>query len=76
MRFEILEDVDPEVFPDNEIIIFTRWGDIVYQARPYNNDWRGINSAGKELPHATYYYILRLDISKGIIIQGDVTILK
>ncbi|MBV6427972.1 MAG: hypothetical protein KIPDCIKN_02495 [Haliscomenobacter sp.] len=76
LRFEILEDVDPEVFPDNEIIIFNRWGDIVYQARPYNNDWKGVNSAGQELPHATYYYILRLDIPKGIIIQGDVTILK
>lgn len=76
LRFELLENGDPSIFPDNEIIIFNRWGDIVYQAKPYNNDWKGINAAGKELPHGTYYYLLRLDISKGLIIQGDVTILK
>lgn len=76
LRFELLENGDPAIFPDNEIIIFNRWRDIVYQAKPYNNDWKGVNAAGKDLPHATYYYILRLDISKGLIIQGDITILK
>ncbi|HFA51849.1 MAG TPA: T9SS type B sorting domain-containing protein [Bacteroidetes bacterium] len=65
-----------EEFPNNEIIIFNRWGDIVYQARPYLNDWRGTNESGKELPPATYYYILRLDVANGEIIRGDVTILK
>jgi gliding motility-associated-like protein len=63
-------------FPNNEIIIFNRWGDIIYQASPYNNDWRGTNSTGQELPDGTYYYILRLDIGEGDIIKGDVTILK
>ena len=76
LRFEVLENGDPTIFPDNHIVIFNRWGNIVYEAKPYNNDWRGLNAAGKELPHGTYYYILRLDISKGLIIQGDVTILK
>lgn len=76
LRFEILDFADPEFFPDNEIIIFNRWGNIVFKARPYNNDWRGQNSVGQELPHATYYYILRLDISRGLIIKGDITIIK
>jgi len=76
LRFEVLDNADPDFFPDNEIIIFNRWGDIVFKARPYNNDWRGQNTAGQELPHATYYYILRLDISRGLIIEGDITILK
>lgn len=76
LRFEILDNADPEFFPDNEIVIFNRWGDIVFKARPYNNDWRGQNGAGQELPHATYYYILRLDISRGLIIKGDITIIK
>lgn len=65
-----------DMFPDNELIVFNRWGDIVYQSKPYNNDWRGLNSEGKELPHGTYYYILRLDISNGVIIRGDITIVK
>lgn len=65
-----------ENYPDNEIIIFNRWGDVVYQAKPYQNNWSGTNNSGNELPHATYYYILRLNIANGKIIRGDVTILK
>ena len=30
---------NPEKFPDNEIVIFNRGGDIVFEASPYNNDW-------------------------------------
>ncbi len=63
-------------YPNNEIIIFNRWGDIVYQAKPYLNDWNGKNNSGNDLPAGTYYYILRLDIASGDIIRGDVTILK
>ena len=73
--FDILNNPDAD-YPDNEIIIFNRWGDIVYEAKPYNNDWNGVNMTGQELPHATYYYILRLNISEGVILRGDVTIMK
>ena len=73
---DILLNNPPSEFPDNEIIIFNRWGDIVYQAKPYLNDWSGTNDSGKDLPQATYYYILRLDIANGDIIRGDVTLLK
>jgi len=66
----------PDQFPDNELIIFNRWGDIVFQTKPYNNDWQGQNESGQDLPQGTYYYILRLDISNGEIIRGDVTIVK
>lgn len=63
-------------YPDNEIIIFNRWGDIVYQAKPYNNDWKGTNQSGQDLPEATYYYLLRLNISEGEILKGDITIVR
>ena len=66
----------PEQYPDRELIIFNRWGDIVYQAKPYLNDWRGQNNNGQPLPSSTYYYVLRLDIGEGNILKGDVTILK
>ncbi|MCB9082662.1 MAG: gliding motility-associated C-terminal domain-containing protein [Lewinellaceae bacterium] len=75
LAFEIL-DRDPESWPDNQIVIFNRWGDIVYQARPYLNNWDGTNASGQELPQGTYYYILRLDIANGNIIRGDVTIVR
>lgn len=66
----------PDQYPDNELIVFNRWGDIVYQAKPYLNDWQGQTDSGQDLPHGTYYYILRLDISNGDIIRGDITIVK
>ena len=74
--FDILLNNPAEAFPDNEIIIFNRWGDIVYTAKPYLNDWSGTNSGGHELPQGTYYYILQLNIANGEIIKGDVTVLK
>lgn len=74
--FDLLLNNPPSAFPDNEILVFNRWGDVVYQAKPYLNDWGGNSNAGKPLPQGTYYYILKLNISNGDIIKGDVTILK
>ena len=66
----------PDLYPDNELIVYNRWGDVVYRAAPYQNDWAGTNQSGAELPQATYYFLLNLDISEGTIIRGDVTVLK
>ena len=66
----------PEEFPNNELIIFNRWGDIVHQIAPYNNTWNGTNNRGEALPEGTYYYILRLNLSEGEILRGAVTILR
>lgn len=63
-------------FPKSELIIFNRWGDVVYKASPYNNDWQGTTSNGDDLPEGTYYYILRLDIVEGDVMKGDITILR
>ena len=48
----------------------------MYQAKPYDNNWRGTTDDGNELPAGTYYYILRLDMPNGLIVKGDITILK
>ncbi|GJM31843.1 MAG: hypothetical protein DHS20C18_08440 [Saprospiraceae bacterium] len=74
--FDALLGKPAEDVPDNELIVFNRWGDIVYEARPYNNDWKGVNESGDDLPQGTYYYILRLKIGSGEIIRGDITIVK
>jgi gliding motility-associated-like protein len=68
--------LNPDEYPNNELIVFNRWGDIVFQAQPYGNDWQGENMDGTNLPDGTYYFILRLDIGGGEIIKGDVTILR
>lgn len=46
-------------YPENDVTIINRWGDVVYKASPYNNDWYGTWN-GKKLPEATYYYILKI----------------
>lgn len=63
-------------FPDNELAIYNRWGDMVFRAKPYLNNWKGTNQSGNPLPAGTYYYILRLSLNEGSVYQGDITIIK
>ena len=54
-----------EEYPDNSIIIFNRWGNKVFAAEPYDNNWGGTNSfgvsfGGEDLPEGTYFYLLKL----------------
>ena len=47
-------------------MIFNRWGDQVYEASPYLNDWDGTSNKpafGEVLPVGTYYYVL--DMGEG-----------
>ena len=54
--------------PLNKIIkltVFNRWGNIVYTADNYENNWNGVATKGlvigSELPDGTYFYILEID---------------
>lgn len=49
------------LFPDNFVEIFNRWGNSVWHAKHYDNKrvfWRGQNDAGQPLPAGTYYYVI------------------
>ncbi len=74
----VIDDIElnPELYPNAELIVFNRYGDEVFVAQPYQNDWDGTNQKGQELPHGTYYYVLRLNTGNGQTYKGDVTILK
>ena len=69
-------ELNPDAYPDSEMIIFNRWGDEVFSASPYLNDWDGNNNSGNPIPEGTYYYVLRLDTSEGELIRGDITIVR
>jgi gliding motility-associated-like protein len=55
-----------ENYPNNNVTVFNRWGDQVFKAEPYKNDWDGTNTGDKSilgkgaLPAGTYYFILDL----------------
>ncbi len=53
-------------YTDPELVIFNRWGNVVFSAKPYANDWHGQSSSGgmkltgSEVLDGTYYYLLTL----------------
>ncbi|HPB01523.1 MAG: gliding motility-associated C-terminal domain-containing protein [Bacteroidales bacterium] len=49
---DVFEIVNVEKFPECKLTVFNRWGNIVYMASPYRNDWDGENSAD-----GTYFYV-------------------
>jgi len=62
-----------EIFPNNHLTIFNRWGNIVYQVDGYQNKWDGTNSSGDALPAGTYFVILEIN-NKEIVLKGYVDI--
>ncbi|KAF2326440.1 PKD domain-containing protein [Flavobacterium ginsenosidimutans] len=50
-----------ERYPDNQLEIFNRWGNLVYYQKGYKNTWDGKEEgSAKTLPEGTYFYILDL----------------
>ena len=59
-------------FDSSTITIFNQWGDEIFSAAPYENDWEGSYN-GKVLPVGTYFYIL--DLGNGSKpLQGFITL--
>lgn len=53
-----------DLYPNNLVAIFNRWGQRVWSAAGYNNAdivWNGTNDSGQPLPDATYYYVINAD---------------
>ena len=67
-------------YPSNTFTIYNRWGNKLFEASPYKNDWdgkstTGITVGGDDLPVGTYFYILDLgDGSK--IFKGTIYLNK
>jgi gliding motility-associated-like protein len=63
-----------EFYPNTQVTIVNREGEIVYESDSYDNSWNGSHN-GKLLPDATYYYILVFE-NEAKVYKGAVTILK
>ncbi len=67
-------------FPNNEVVVYNRWGGLVYRTTGYDNGsrrWNGQTQGGalasnRGLPFGTYYYIINLNdngpLHKGYVI--------
>jgi len=69
-------------FPDNNVKIFNRWGELVYSKEGYNNEFNGrantrtqMNGGDGLLPTGTYYYVVKV-YETGDIYTGYVYITK
>ena len=60
--------------PDSELTILNEWGDRVFFAAPYKNDWRGTYK-GTPLPDGTYFFIFKKNKTK-LPQKGYVTIFR
>ncbi len=52
-----------ENYPDNEVMIFNRWGDKIRDFLRYDNVdvyWDATNNNGELVPDGTYYYVLKI----------------
>jgi gliding motility-associated-like protein/uncharacterized repeat protein (TIGR01451 family) len=61
-------------FPQNVVRIYNRWGTLVFEAGPYQNNWDGRPNRGRmstdmtgKLPSGTYFYVIELEPGKKAI---------
>jgi gliding motility-associated-like protein len=51
--------------PENtEVVIFNRWGNLVFSSTNYQNNWNGKNTSGKDLVDGVYYYTFKTAAGK------------
>lgn len=62
----------------NQVQVFNRWGQLVFEAENYDGTWDGTN-LGQAVPDATYYYVISVNdpkFSNPKIYKGTVTIIR
>jgi gliding motility-associated-like protein len=60
-------------FPNNKVLVFNRWGNKVFKAHNYQNDWDGKSTEGGgsgHLPVGPYLYIIELNEPGYSPVQG------
>ncbi|MDX5480698.1 MAG: gliding motility-associated C-terminal domain-containing protein, partial [Hymenobacteraceae bacterium] len=71
---DVWEILNIEKYPSCKVQVYNQWGSLVFTSDGYGEPWDGRQN-GKELPIATYYYIIQLDKTEKPL-SGSVTIVK
>ena len=61
-------------YPEIQVWVYNRWGNIVYQSEVYQGDWNGWYTEGRQvdgpLPAATYFYVIDTKKKSQDLIKG------
>jgi gliding motility-associated-like protein len=66
---DVFTVTDIDLYPNNEVNVYNRWGNEVFFKRGYKNEWKGTWN-GKELPDGTYYYVIKLNDDEHTVLSG------
>ena len=64
-----------KVYPECRVIIFNRWGSVVYESVGYQEPWDGTYK-GEALPMGTYFYRIELNDEENTVYDGPISIIK
>ncbi|WP_415831444.1 gliding motility-associated C-terminal domain-containing protein, partial [Flavobacterium terrigena] len=70
-----------EYYPNNKLEIYNRYGNLVYETKGYNNNWKGISNVngtfnGNVLPTGTYYYVFETGEANNRVKTGWLFIMR
>jgi gliding motility-associated-like protein len=76
---DVLKFTNLEYYSNSNLVVYNRWGRVVYRSESYNNDWNGGGFAD-----GIYYYILNLPMKVQLIgtdgwtdvVSGSLTIMR
>lgn len=72
----ILEDL-AVLYPNCEVQIVNRWGNVVYESVGYANPWDGtLRNEGEPVPLGTYFYRIDLNGEANDIITGSISVVR
>lgn len=74
---DVWEIVGVEKFPDCQVTIYDRWGQVVYEATGYNKEkaWSGKRKSG-EIDESVYFYEVKLRDSQKQVFKGSITLIR
>jgi len=71
--FLVIDQVNE--FPNNKLVIYNRWGGIVFEANGYSNNWDGTyQENGGDLPDGTYFYVFETGVDGKKPVKGYIYI--
>ena len=58
--------------------IWDRWGNLIWQSRDFNEEWRGVTQTGQVVPEGAYVYVVKVRFTNGkeVTRTGTVTVIR